>query len=135
MLTVNNLITVSTIIILLMTIVCKNQFKSDEVFYLVVIVDLIIFMSSIKDKFDEKFYPDYFEIIPNRHSKKYIKNKSCFLRSKEHNDYKENMNKRLDKEREMEELNRNNIVFRHETEKLVDMGNDNLEYIVNGEDF
>jgi len=35
----------------------------------------------------------------------------------------------------MEEQDRQNIVFKHEMEKLVDMGNENLEYIVNGENF
>ena len=40
---------------------------------------------------------------------------------------------RLDKEREMEELDRTGIIYKHEINKLVDMGNENLEYIANGE--
>ena len=35
----------------------------------------------------------------------------------------------------MEEKDRQGMVFKHEMEKLVDMGNENLEYIVNGENF
>lgn len=135
MFTVNNLVTLSSIIVLLMILVCKKEFKSEELFYLVLIIDLIILMTSLKDKFDEKFYPNYYEIIPNRHPEKHVKNKKCFLRSKEHNDYKESINERLNKEREMEELDRNNIIFKHEMDKLVEMGNENLEYIVNGENF
>ena len=123
------------ILIIVMSIVCRNQFKSLELFYLVVIVTLIILMSSLKEKFDEKFYSNHYEIIPNRHPKKYIKNKNCRLRSKESNDYKENISTRLNKEREMEEMDRQNMVFGHEMEKLLDMGNENLEYIVNGENF
>lgn len=135
MFTVNNLVTLSSIIVLFMILVCKKEFKSEELFYLVLIIDLIILMASLKDKFDEKFYPNYYEIIPNRHPEKHVKNKKCFLRSKEHNDYKESINNRLDKEREMEESDRSNMIFKHEMEKLVDMGNENLEYIVNGENF
>lgn len=133
MIPVNLLITISSIIILLMSIVCRNKFKSLEVFYFVIIVDLLILMSSLKEKFDEKFYPNYFEIIPNRHPNKYIKNKSCFSRSKEHNDYKEKINQRLNNEREMEELNRNNITLWHELKKIGDMKNENSDYMVNGE--
>jgi hypothetical protein len=131
---INLLVSFATIIVLIMTLVCKDNFKSLELFYLVVIITLIIFMSSIKERFDEKFFSNY-EIIPDRHPKKYIRNKNCVSRNKEHNDYKENIHQRLDKEREMEEQDRQNIVFKHEMEKLVDMGNENLEYIVNGENF
>ena len=35
----------------------------------------------------------------------------------------------------MEEMDRQNMVFGHEMEKLLEMGNENLEYIVNGENF
>ena len=104
MLTVNNLVTLTSIIVLLMILTCKNEFKSEEFFYLVLIIDLLILMASLKQKFDEKFYPNYFEIIPNRHPGKFIRRKKCFLRSKEHNDFKENISERLDKEREMEEM-------------------------------
>ena len=92
-------------------------------------------MSSLKERFDENFYSNNYEIIPNRHPNKYIKNKNCRLKSKESTDYKENIDKRLNKEREMEEMDRQNMVFKHEMEKLVDMGNENLEYIANGENF
>ena len=129
------LVSLVCIIILVMAVVCRNQFKSLELFYLVIIVTLIIFMSCFKEKFDENFYPNHYEIIPNRHPKKYIKNKNCRLRSKESTDYKENINHRLNKEREMEEMDRQNMIFGHEMEKLVDMGNENLEYIANGENF
>ena len=135
MLSVNNLVTLSSLIVLLMILACKEKFKSEEFFYLLLIIDIIIFMSSLKEKFDENFYPNYFEIIPNRHPNKHIKRKKCFLRSKEHNDYKENISDRLDAERDMEERDRNNMVFKHEMEKLVGMGNENLEYLVNGENF
>lgn len=135
MLTVNNLVTLTSIIVLLMILTCKNEFKSEEFFYLVLIVDLLILMASLKEKFDEKFYPNYYEIIPNRHPEKFVRRKKCFLRSKEHNDYKESINERLDKEREMEEQDRKGMIFKHEMDKLIEMGNENLEYIVNGENF
>ena len=135
MLSVNNLITLSSVIVLLMILTCKEKFKSEELFYLLLIIDLLILMSTLKEKFDEKFYPNYYEIIPNRHPQKHIKKKKCFLRSKEYNDYKESINDRLNKEREMEEKDRQGMVFKHEMEKLLDMGNENLEYIVNGENF
>jgi hypothetical protein len=135
MLTVNNLVTLTSIIVLLMILTCKNEFKSEEFFYLVLIIDLLILMASLKQKFDEKFYPNYFEIIPNRHPGKFIRRKKCFLRSKEHNDYKENISERLDKEREMEEKDRKGMLFKHEMDKLIEMGNENLEYIANGENF
>ena len=92
-------------------------------------------MASLKDKFDENFYPNYYEIIPNRHPGKFVRRKKCFLRSKEHNDYKESISKRLDKEREMEEQDRKGMIYKHEMDKLIEMGNENLEYIVNGENF
>ena len=123
------------ILIIVMSLVCRNQFKSLELFYLVIIVTLIILMASLKERFDENFYPNHYEIIPNRHPNKYIKHKNCRLRSKESNDYKESIDKRLNKEREMEEMDRQNMVFGHEMEKLLEMGNENLEYIVNGENF
>tara|TARA_B100000123_G_C25576282_1_gene360615 strand:+ start:222 stop:629 length:408 start_codon:yes stop_codon:yes gene_type:complete len=135
MFTVNNLVTLTSIIVLLMILTCKNEFKSEEFFYLVLIVDLLILMASLKEKFDEKFYPNYYEIIPNRHPEKFVRRKKCFLRSKEHNDYKESINNRLDKEREMEEQDRKGMIFKHEMDKLVEMGDENLEYIVNGENF
>lgn len=132
---VNLIVSFASILVIVMTLVCKDKFKSLEQFYLVLIVSLIIFMSSIKEKFDENFFPTHYEIIPDRHPRKYIKNNNCFLRSKEYNDYKENIHERLDKEREMEEMDRQNMIFKHEMEKLVDMGNENLEYIANGENF
>lgn len=135
MLTINNLVTLASIIVLLMILGCKKEFKSEEMFYLVLIIDLLILMSSLKESFDEKFYPNHYEIIPNRHPNKFVKGQNCFLRSKEHNDYKESINNRLDKEREMEEMDRSGMMFKHELEKLVDMGNENLEYIANGENF
>ena len=135
MFTANNLVTIASILVLLMILTCKNEFKSEELFYLVLIIDLLILMASLKDKFDEKFYPNYYEIIPNRHPNKFVRRKECYLRSKEHNDYKESINNRLDKEREMEEQDRKGMVFKHEMDKLVEMGNENLEYIVNGENF
>ena len=135
MLTINNLVTLASIIVLLMILVCKKEFKSEELFYLVLIIDLLILMASLKETFDEKFYPNYYEIIPNRHVGKHIKGRKCFSRSKEHNDYKESIDERLDKEREMEELDRTGIIYKHEINKLVDMGNENLEYIANGENF
>ena len=135
MFTANNLVTIASILVLLMILTCKNEFKSEELFYLVLIIDLLILMASLKDKFDEKFYPNYYEIIPNRHPNKFVRRKKCYLRSKEHNDYKESINNRLDKEREMEEQDRKGMVFKHEMDKLIEMGNENLEYIVNGENF
>ena len=101
---VNLIVSFASILVIVMTLVCKDKFKSLEQFYLVLIVSLIIFMSSIKEKFDENFFPTHYEIIPDRHPRKYIKNNNCFLRSKEYNDYKENIHERLDKEREMEEI-------------------------------
>ena len=59
---INLLVSFATIIVLIMTLVCKDNFKSLELFYLVVIITLIIFMSSIKERFDEKFFSNY-EII------------------------------------------------------------------------
>ena len=135
MFTANNLVTIASILVLLMILTCKNEFKSEELFYLLLIIDLLILMASLKDKFDEKFYPNYYEIIPNRHPNKFVRRKKCYLRSKEHNDYKESINNRLDKEREMEEQDRKGMVFKHEMDKLIEMGNENLEYIVNGENF
>jgi hypothetical protein len=135
MFTVNNLVTIASIIVMLMILSCRKEFKSDELFYLVLIIDLLILMASLKEKFDEKFYPNYYEIIPNRHPNKFVRSKKCFLRSKEHNDFKESINNRLDKEREMEEVDRKGMVFKHEMDKLIEMGNENLEYIVNGENF
>lgn len=135
MFTANNLVTIASILVLLMILTCKNEFKSEELFYLVLIIDLLILMASLKDKFDEKFYPNYYEIIPNRHPNKFVRRKKCYLRSKEHNDYKESINNRLDKEREMEEQDRKGMIFKHEMDKLIEMGNENLEYIVNGENF
>ncbi len=132
---VNLLVTISCLIILAMILACGDKFKSDELYYLLIISTLLILMSSLKEKFDEKFYPNYYEIIPNRHPGKFVKNRTCFSRSKEHNDYKENISDRLDMERDMEEKDRNNLIFKHEMEKLVDMGNENLEYIANGENF
>ena len=70
-----------------------------------------------------------------RHPEKFVRRKNVFLRSKEHNDYKESINERLDKEREMEEQDRKGMIFKHEMDKLIEMGNENLEYIVNGENF
>ena len=135
MFTTNNLVTIASILVLLMILTCKKEFKSEELFYLVLIIDLLILMASLKDKFDENFYPNYYEIIPNRHPNKFVRRKKCYLRSKEHNDYKESINNRLDKEREMEEQDRAGMVFKHEMDKLIEMGNENLEYIVNGENF
>ena len=135
MFTTNNLVTIASILVLLMILTCKKEFKSEELFYLVLIIDLLILMASLKDKFDENFQPNYYEIIPNRHPNKFVRRKKCYLRSKEHNDYKESINNRLDKEREMEEQDRAGMVFKHEMDKLIEMGNENLEYIVNGENF
>ena len=78
MLSVNNLITLSSVIVLLMILTCKEKFKSEELFYLLLIIDLLILMSSLKEQFDEKFYPNYYEIIPNRHPQKHIKKKNVF---------------------------------------------------------
>lgn len=132
---INLLVSITCLVIFAMLLACRNKFSSDELFYLLLISNLLIFMSSLKEKFDEHFYPNYYEIIPNRHVGKHIKKRKCFLRSKEHNDYKEKIDERLDFERKMEEDDRKNTVFKHEIEKLVDMGNENLEYIANGENF
>ena len=132
---INLLVSLTSLIIFGMLFACRENFSSDEMFYLLLISNLLIFMSSIKEKFDEHFYPNYYEIIPNRHTKKYIKKKNCFSRSKEYNDYKEKIHERLDFERKMEEDDRKNPIFKHEMQKLVDMGNDNLQYIANGENF
>ena len=134
MLNVNILVSILSIIILLMTLVCRNKFISQELFYMVIIIDLLILMASLKEKFDEKFFPNY-EIIPNRHPKKFIRNKNCFLRNKEYSDYNQNIDKRLDEERKMEEMDRKSMIFKNEMDKLLNMGDDNLEYIVNGENF
>ena len=128
---INLLVLVLCFIIMSMSLVCKNRFGSIESFYFIIIVNLLITMACLKQGFDEKFSPHYFEIIPN----KFVKNHKCFLRSKEYNDYKEKINERLNKEREMQEKDRMNMVFKHEIEKLINMGEENLEYIVNGENF
>ena len=78
MLTVNNLVTLTSIIVLLMILTCKNEFKSEEFFSLILIIDLLILMASLKEKFDEKFYPNYYEIIPNRHPEKFVEEKMFF---------------------------------------------------------
>ena len=39
----------------------------------------------------------------------------------------------MDKEREMEEQDRKGMIFKHEMDKLIEMGNENLEYIVRWE--
>ena len=57
------------------------------------------------------------KLFLTRHPNKHIKRKKCFLRSKEHNDYKENIINHI-AERDMEEQNRNNMVFKHEMEKF-----------------
>lgn len=132
---INLLVLVLCFIIMCMSLVCQHRFGSIESFYFIMIVNLLIAMACLKQGFDEKFYPHYFEIIPNRNPNKFVKNNKCFLRSKEYNDYKEKINERLDKQREMEEKDRMNMVFKHEIEKLVNMGKENLEYIVNGENF
>lgn len=134
-LNVNILVSLLSIIVLTMTIVCRKSFKSDELFYLIVIICLIILMASLKEKFDETFFSKNYNIISNRNANFKVKNKECYLRSKEVGDYKESISQRLDNERLMEENNRENMVFKHEMEKLVNMGNENLEYIVNGENF
>ena len=69
-----------------------------------------------------------------------IKNKDCYNRSKEYDDIKKKIDQRLDDFRIFEEKDRfymenNKRKLGGEYKKMIELGNYNLDYMANGEDF
>lgn len=131
---INFWVCVMCLILLAMTINCHKNFDSLEQFYIMIFIILIIFISSLTDFYFKDSNKEKFQNI-DLNLDKLLKNKNCYSRSKEYSDYKRKIDKRLDDERHLEENDRQDVELNDEIKKIYEMGDLNLDYLANGENF
>ena len=131
---INFWVCVMCLILLAMTINCGKNFDSLEQFYIMIFIILIIFISSLTDFYFKDSNKEKFQNI-DLNLDKLLKNKNCYSRSKEYSDYKRKIDKRLDDERNLEENDRQEVELNDEIKKIYELGDLNLDYLANGENF
>lgn len=127
------------ILLLILIVICKNEFSNNTQLYLSLIIILLIIISCLLDN-----YFDIYKLINNMFSNQeeftnvrdsFGKEKVCHNISKDSKGYNKEINYRLDKFREIEEMDRMNIDYDDEERKLGKLKDFNQEYLVNGELF
>lgn len=127
------------LIFLILIIVFKNQINDVSQFYVLMIIILLIIISCLFGQSDININ-ERFISMNEKNLSNLIKNKDCYNRSKEYDDIKKKIDQRLDDFRIFEEKDRfymenNKRKLGGEYKKMIELGNYNLDYMANGEDF
>ena len=129
------------ILLLILIVICRNQFSDPVHMYMSLIIILIIIVSCLLDNyFDIVNHINEFLLIKNTENftnleESFGKDKKCFNISKDSKGYNKEIDYRLDGLRDIEEKDRKNIKYEDEEKKLGKLKEFNDEYLVNGELF
>ena len=135
----NYFIILLCILFLIVILVFKNQISDDTQFYVLIIIILLIIISCLFGQTDININ-EKFSQLNQKKMLKQIKDRECYERSKEYDDIKTKIESRLNDFRKFEEEDRfykQNIKGKlgGEFKKVIELGNYNLDYMANGEDF
>ena len=116
----NYLVIILCIVTLIIIFLFNKNLESKQVYGFVIILMLIVLLTLIilcsnKENFDSV-----------RH---------CYNRNKEYLDYKEKIFDRVEDLAEIENSDRQDMVYDDEDQKVIEMGHLNLDYLANGESF
>ena len=116
----NYLVIILCVATLLVVFLFKKDLEPKQVYGIVIILTLIVLLTLIsicsgKENFDN-----------TRH---------CYNRNKEYLDYKDKIFDRVEDLAEIENSNRQDMVYDDEDQKIIEMGHLNLDYLANGETF
>ena len=127
------------LLFLILIIVFKNQISDLSQFYVLIIIILLIIISCLFGQTNLNIQ-EKFTTINEKNKLNEVKNRNCYERSKEYDDIKKKIDQRLDDFRVFEEKDRFYMEnykrkLGGEYKKMIELGNYNLDYITNGEDF
>ena len=116
----NYLVIILCVATLLVVFLFKKDLEPKQVYGIVIILTLIVLLTLIsicsgKENFDN-----------TRH---------CYNRNKEYLDYKDKIFDRVEDLAEIENSDRQDMVYDDEDQKVIEMGHLNLDYLANGESF
>ena len=135
----NYFIILICILFLIVLIIFNNQISDTTQFYVLMIIILLIIISCLFGQTDLNIN-EKFTTLNKKNILKKIKDKECYERSKEYDDIKSKIDSRLNDFRRFEEEDRlykqsSEGKLNGEYKKIIELGNYNLDYMANGEDF
>ena len=128
------------ILFLIIITIFKKQITNTSQFYVLIIIILLIIISCLFSTTDLNLKEKFTSINNKKKNLIRINNKECYQRSKEYDDAKKKIDQRLDDFRKFEEEDRfymknHKRKLGGEYKKMIELGNYNLDYMANGEDF
>ena len=116
---INYLVIILCIVLIILIISYKNIIEPNQILGTLIILSIIVISTVYTLCFNKEEFT----------------NRNCFNRNKEYLDSKEKMYDRIKELAHIEEQNRTSLVYDNEMEKVIEMGNHNLDYSANGETF
>lgn len=116
---INYLVIILSVVLISLIILFKPVVETNQI-YITLILLAIIIISTI-----------YTIVLKNEN----FTNRICYNRNKEYLDYKDKIYNRTKELINIEEMNRESLVYDDEMDKVIEMGNLNLDYLANGETF
>jgi hypothetical protein len=121
---INYLVIILCVAILIITFLLNKKLEIIQVYGIVIILFIII-GSTLYTLCNDN--PETFI--------NYNKTRECHNRNKEYLDYKDKIYNRVDDLKDIEESDRKEMEYEDEINKVIEMGDLNLDYLANGETF
>lgn len=116
---INYLVIILCIVLIILIISYKNIIEPNQILGTLIILSIIVISTVYTLCFNKEEFT----------------NRNCYYRNKEYLYSKKKMYDRIKELAHIEKNNRTSLVYDNEMEKVIEMGNHNLDYSANGETF